>query len=262
MASRNVVILQLRNPVGKEEPLPVLRVYDDIHMLRLKRAFFEDTLHQVARVENTDIKIAVAPPARSVWGKDAVANLVRRHPDERAFATLASRCEIVGQAVAPIHERSAENLEFALRAGYKNVVLMSGYVPTVRIEQVADALQYLSRHPIILGPTIEGGCYLVGLRSDCPEAASLISIGTDSSYKDSTEALAREGLTWQEIDLSYDVSHQEDIEFIVREINHARFTGDEEIGLCTESILSEFMNESEKKTQAASNGRKRTANGE
>lgn len=258
MASRNVIILQLRNPVGKEEPLPVLRVYDDIHMLRLKRAFFEDTLQQAARVEGADIRIAVAPPSRSVWGKDAIANLAKRYPDDRAFATLAARSEIIGQGVAPIDERTAENLQMAIATGYKNILLMSGYVPTVRAEQLAAAFTFLSEHPIILGPTIEGGCYLVGMRADCPEAAKLISIGADTSYRDSTEALGRKKLKWQEIDLSYDVSHQEDIEYIVREINHARFTGDEEVGLCTETILSEFMNEPERKT-TASNGRKRSS---
>lgn len=262
MASRNVIILQLRNPVGKEEPLPVLRVYDDIHMLRLKRAFFEDTLQQAARVENADIKIAVAPPSRSVWGKEAIANLARRLPEERAFATLAARSEIIGQGVAPIEERTTENLQMALAAGYKNILLMSGYVPTVRPEQLASAFTFLSEHPIILGPTIEGGCYLVGLRSDCPNAASLITIGTDTAYRDSTEALSKKKLKWQEIDLSYDVGHQEDIEFIVREINHARFTGDEEIGLRTEATLSEFMNEPERKTQTTSNGRKRSGHEE
>lgn len=259
MASRNVIILQLRNPVGKEEPLPVLRVYDDIHMLRLKRAFFEDTLQQVARVENTDIKIAVAPPSRSVWGKDAIANLAKRHPNEKAFTLLAGRTEIIGQGVAPIEERSRENLEMALKAGYKNIVLMSGYVPTVRTEQITDALRFLSEHPIILGPTIEGGCYLVAMRSDYPQAASLVTIGSDTSYRDSTEALAKKKLTWQEIDLCYDISHQEDIEFIVREINHARFTGDEVIGVCTEAVLSEFMDESEKKTDHGVKSRKRAS---
>ena len=262
MASRNVIILQLRNPVGKEEPLPVLRVYDDIHMLRLKRAFFEDTLQQAARVENTDIRIAVAPPARCVWGKDAIANLAKRLPDERAFANLAARSEIIGQGVAPINERTTENLQMALAAGYKKILLMSGYVPTVRSEQLAGAFTYLSEHPIILGPTIEGGCYLVGLRADCPEAAPLVSIGNDTSYRDSTEALGKKKFKWQEIDLSYDVTHQEDIEFIVREINHARFTGDEEIGLCTEAILSEFMNEPERKTSTTTNGRKRSTHDE
>jgi glycosyltransferase A (GT-A) superfamily protein (DUF2064 family) len=256
MPSRNVIILQLRNPVGKSEPLPVLRVYDDIHMLRLKRALFEDTLHQAAQVENADIKVAVAPPARSVWGKEAVASLARRYGERRAFQTLAERCEVIGQGVAPIAARTAENLRAAIKAGYKHILLMSGYLPTIRAEQIADALKYLAEHPIILGPTIEGGCYLVGLRSDCPEAAPLVSVGSDTSYKDSTEALAAAGLAWQEIDLCYDISHQEDLEFIVREINHARFTGDEEIGLCTEAVISEFMNEPERK--AAANHRKKS----
>jgi len=258
MASSNVIILQLRNPVGKEEPLPVLRVYDDIHMLRLKRAFFEDTLQQAARVEGAAIKIAVAPPSRSVWGKDAIANLSKRFPDERAFTTLASRTEIIGQGVAPIEERTTENLRMALAAGYKNILLMSGYVPTAHSDQLAEAFVYLRKHPIILGPTIEGGCYLVGIRHDCPEAAELVSIGNDTSYRDSTQALTKHKLKWQEVELSYDVSHQEDIEFIVHEINHARFTGDEDIGLSTESVLSEFMKEPERKAQAA-HSRKRDA---
>lgn len=257
MASRNVILLQLRNPVGKEESLPVLRVYDDVRMLRLKRAFFEDTLCQVAAIDSADIKVAVAPPSRSVWVREAISNLAARYPGRKSYQTLASRSEIIGQAVAPITTRTTDNLEHCLSAGYRHIILMSGYIPTVSSDIVADAMRHLNNHPIILGPTIEGGCYLVGIRSDCPEAASLISIGTDTSYKDSTEALTEAGLAWQEIDLSYDVTHQEDLEFIVREINHARFTGDEDTGLCTEAILAEYMNEPQGRAFSAANGRRR-----
>ena len=130
-----------------------------------------------------------------------------------------------------------------MEAGYKQIILMSGFLPTIRTEVIADAMEYLRKHPIILGPTIEGGCYLIGLRCDCPEAIGRLSIGTDQSYRSSTEALAGAGLKWQDIDLSYDISHQEDLEFIVREINHARFTGDEQMAQCTEAVLSGFMNE-------------------
>ena len=55
--------------------------------------------------------------------------------------------------------------------------------------------------------------------------------------------MKKAGLPWQEIDLSYDVGHQEDLEYVVREINHCRYTGDEETGRCTELILSEFIKE-------------------
>jgi hypothetical protein len=247
MASRNVILVQVRNPVGKDEPLPVLRVFDDVRMLRLKRAFFEDTLCQAAAVENAELKIAFAPPARTVWAKDAMASLASRFPHIKAYQSLSSRTEVIGQAVAPITKRTTDNLRRCLEDGYQNIVLMSGFVPTVSSELLAGALNYLNNHPIILGPTIEGGCYLVGVRADCAEAASLISIGTDTSYKDSTAALASAGLSWQEIDLCYDITHQEDLEFIVREINHHRFLGDEETAKCTEAVLSEFMGEAQGK---------------
>ncbi|MEW5700612.1 MAG: DUF2064 domain-containing protein [Candidatus Zixiibacteriota bacterium] len=241
MAVRSVILIQLRNPVGKNEPVPVLRVFDDVQMLRLKRAFFEDTLCQVAAINQVDIKIAFAPSSRLVWGRDAIANLVERFPRRRAFQSLPERTELIAQAVAPIAERTTENLRRCLENGYAQIILLAGYIPTIRSELIQSALNHLKRHPLILGPTIEGGCYLVGLRSDSPEAAALVSIGTDTSYKDSTSALTAAGMTWQEIDLSYDVSHQEDLEFIVREINHCRFTGDEETARCTEAVLAEFM---------------------
>jgi hypothetical protein len=241
MTTRSVILIQLRNPIGKDEPVPVLRVFDDVRMLRLKRAFFEDTLCQVAAAGPGDLKIAVAPPARAIWGREAVTNLVARFPRRRAFQTLAERTEVVPQAVAPIEERTTDNLRRCLGNGYDQVILLAGYIPTIRTELISTALRHLRRHSLILGPTIEGGCYLIGLRSDCPEAAELVSIGADTSYKDSTTALAAAGMAWQEIDLSYDVSHQEDLEFIVREINHCRFTGDEETARCTEALLAEFM---------------------
>ncbi|MBI3872980.1 MAG: DUF2064 domain-containing protein [candidate division Zixibacteria bacterium] len=243
MSARNVILIQLRNPVGKEEPVPVLRVFDDVHMLRLKRAFFEDTLCQVAQIDHTDVKVAVAPPTRAVWARDAIAHLAERFPDQRGYQTLAARTEIIAQPVAPIEERSTANLQHCLSNGYRHVILMAGYLPTIRAELIADAVHHLSRHPLILGPTIEGGCYLIGVRSDCPEAVGLVSIGSDVSYSQSTASLTEAGLSWQEIDLSYDVSHQEDLEFIVREINHCRFTGDEDTARCTEAVLADFMRE-------------------
>jgi glycosyltransferase A (GT-A) superfamily protein (DUF2064 family) len=243
MPGRDTILIQVRNPVGKNEPLPVLRVFDDVKMLRLKRAFFEDTLRQVAGIDSADIKIALAPASRAVWAREAIASLMERFPNQRAIQTLTDRSEIITQSVAPIQKRTTANLKHCLDSGYTNIVLMGGYIPTIDSELITGAFDHLKDHPLILGPTIEGGCYLVGLRSDCPEAAEMISIGTDVSYKNSTEALREAGIPWQEIDLSYDVSHQEDLEFIVREINHRRMTGDEETGRCTEALLAEFIRE-------------------
>jgi len=244
MRGRSVIIIQVRNPVGKEEPLPVLRVFDDVKMLKLKRAFFTDTLAQVAAVEFADVKVAIAPRERAIWARDAAALLREHYPQRRGVESLASRMEVLPQSVASIGERTTENLRHCLSAGYQYIITMGGYLPTMPPELIVGALEHLRDHPLILGPTIEGGCYLFGMRSDCPEAAGLVTIGSDQAYRDSTGALERAGLTWQEIDLNYDVSHQEDLEFIVREINFCRINGDEDTGRCTEDVLAEYIKES------------------
>ena len=241
MASKDTIVIQVRNPAGLDEPIPVLRVFDDDKMLRLKRAFFEDTLRQVAEIDHVDLKIAVAPPARASWARDAISHLSERFTRRRRFRELSSRTEILQQQVVPLDERTAQTLNYCLDQGYERVVLVGGYHPTLDPDRLHDALRHLHDHPLILGPTIEGGCYLIGLRSDCRKAIGLVTLGSDVSYVHSTAALARAGITWQEIDLSYDVGHQEDLEFIVREINHCRYIGDEDTGLCTENILAEFI---------------------
>jgi glycosyltransferase A (GT-A) superfamily protein (DUF2064 family) len=241
VASKEAIIVQVKNPSGPDEPLPVLRVFDDEQMMRLKRAFFEDTLRQVAEIDGVDIKIAVAPASRSVWAKDAIEHLSERFVRRRRFRELAKRSEIIVQSVAPIDDRTAQNLARCLDNGYDRVVLVGGYHPTLEPERLHDALRHLRHHPLILGPTIEGGCYLIGIRSDCRKAIGLVTLGSDAAYSSSTAALTQAGIVWQEIDLSYDVGHQEDLEFIVREINHCRYVGDEDTGLCTENILAEFI---------------------
>ncbi len=241
MTQKDAIIVQLRNPAGPDEPIPILRVFDDEKMLRLKRAFFEDTLRQVAEIEPVDIKIAVAPPNRAGWAKVAISHLATRFARRKRFRELPERVEIITQTVAPLEERTAGSLEHCLDNGYERVVMVGGYHPTLDPHRLSEALRHLRQHPLILGPTIEGGCYLIGLRADCRKAIGLVTLGSDVSYQHSTSALSKAGLTWQESELSYDVVHQEDLEFIIHEINHCRFIGDEETARCTESILAEFI---------------------
>ncbi len=244
MANKDTIIVQLRNPTGKGEPTPVLRVFNDVKMLKLKRAFLEDTIRQVAEIKNADLKIAVAPPSRASWAKDAIEHLAARFSDQKAYTGLAGRTEIITQAIEPLQKRTADNLRHCLDDGYQRTVLVGGFTPTLDPQRVQDALNHLRKHPLILGPTIEGGCYLIGLRADCREAIGSVSVGSDVAYKESTAALKEAGLSWQEIDLSYDVGHQEDLEYVVREINHCRYTGDEETGRRTEQVLAEFIKDS------------------
>jgi glycosyltransferase A (GT-A) superfamily protein (DUF2064 family) len=243
-SGKDVVIVQLRNPVGQGEPFPVLRVFDDKKMLRLKRAFFEDTIRQVAEIKDIDIKLAVAPSDRISWAQDAVEHLVERYPKKAAYRSLVDRVEILSQDVAPLVQRTAGNLKHCLDTGYRRAVLVGGFTPTLDPNRVKDALTNLRSHPIILGPTIEGGCYLIGLRGDCMEALGLVTVGSDVAYKKSIAALRDADLHWQEVELSYDIGHQEDLEFVINEINHCRYTGDEDTGCCTESVLAEFIKES------------------
>jgi hypothetical protein len=76
-----------------------------------------------------------------------------------------------------------------------------------------------------------------------PEVFDNIPVGTDQAYGALSDRLRELDLVWKELELWYDVSHQEDIEFIVRDINHFRLTGDEESARATEDVLARYVDQ-------------------
>jgi len=244
----DALIILVKNPNTLTDRPPVLQVFTDEQMLKLKTAFVEDTICACARLDGVELKVAVAPPERAQLVKRAVNNLRERFPRRQAFASLPERLEILTQNVAPLAERMRDAIDHCFTVGYDRVLVIGGYNPTLTGKTTSGALRELKRNHIILGPTIRGGFYLIGMDSRHPEVFDDIPVGTDQAYGAVSDRLRELGLAWKELELWYDVSHQEDIEFIVRDINHFRLTGDEESARATEDVLTKYLDQGKGET--------------
>ena len=132
--------------------------------------------------------------------------------------------------------------------GYTHVLAVGGYNPTLARRTLSVAFRELRHKPIVLGPTILGGLYLLGMDRDRPELLAGVPMGTDQACRVLSERLDEDGLEWAELDLWYDITHQENVEFVVRDINQFRLTGDEESGRATEEILASFLDQGKEGT--------------
>ena len=239
----DALIILVQNPTAANDRPPALRVFSDLQLLKLKTAFLEDTIWTCAQVDGVDLKAAVAPPERAQLVTRAVNNLHGRFPRRKVFAELPQRMELVTQPVAPLDIRIRDVLSHCFAAGYERIMMVSGYNPTLTKMTLSIALRELRRKQFVIGPTIRGGVYLLGMNQDHPELIADVPAGTDQAYRVLCEQLEEAGLDWAELDLWYDITHQEDIEFVVRDINQYRLTGDEESGKATEEVLARYLDQ-------------------
>jgi glycosyltransferase A (GT-A) superfamily protein (DUF2064 family) len=235
------LIISVKNPITDDDRPQALRVFTDEQMLELRTAFVEDTLCTCARLDGVDLKISVAPRERVKMVERAIANLQHRHPGEPAISSLGRRLEILVQELAPLGERIRDAVEHELAAGYQRVLVIGGYNPTITGTLLKTALKEMNKHSIILGPTIRGSFYLVGVDAVHPGLFDDVPVGTDDAYAVIARRLHEAHLAWKELDLWYDISHQEDIEFIIRDINQFRLTGNEYSARATEEVLTRYL---------------------
>ncbi len=240
---QDALIISVRNPMTQADRPESLRLFTDQQMLTLKTAFVEDTLCTCAQIAGVDLKVAIAPPARAKIVKKALKNLAARFPRRKTMTTLAERVEILTQDVAPYEERLRETISYVFDEGYQRVLLIGGYNPTIMKDTLTMAFRQLRNHPIIIGPTIRGGLYLLGLETNRPDILEDVPLSSDRAYATLIEQLKQQNLQWQEMELWYDVRHQEDIDFIVRDINQFRLTGDENTASATEAVLVKYSDE-------------------
>lgn len=82
------------------------------------------------------------------------------------------------QSSGDLGSRMARSLSLALQSGTERVVIIGTDCPGLNAQLMAQAFHQLHSHDLVLGPAMDGGYYLLGLRYFIPELFSGISWGT------------------------------------------------------------------------------------
>lgn len=154
MSDRVALAVMARVPSdarGKTRLLKALGVDDGTD---LRRAILLDTLDIVQRVPGAECVLVFAPET----GGAEIAELAGRN-----FRVLPQRGGDLGERL----DHAFADI-FAL--GYSAVIIIGSDLPTLPTEHVETAIAVLRRgDPLVLGPALDGGYYLIGLRVHHPE---------------------------------------------------------------------------------------------
>jgi glycosyltransferase A (GT-A) superfamily protein (DUF2064 family) len=126
--------------------------------------------------------------------------------------------------------------------GYDRVLFIGSRTPTLTGDRIADALKILEHKDIVIGPTVEGRYYLIGFANRYLIPLAQFDWWAPNIYSLVASHIDRQGLSWEETDVWYAVEHPEDVEYLVRDINQYRLTGDEDTARETEKALERILN--------------------
>lgn len=117
------------------------------------------------------------------------------------------------QGSGDLGQRMAIALQTALADAAERVVLIGSDCPFLTQPLLEQAFQALRWHDLVLGPALDGGYYLIGLRHPHPELFQGIDWGSERVLAQ-TRAIAQHlDLSWQELTPLRDLDRPEDLSY-------------------------------------------------
>lgn len=93
----------------------------------------------------------------------------------------------------------------------RKTVVIGSDCPQLTASNIQQAFDQLDREPVVLGPTDDGGYYLIGMRDECFGVFEDIEWSTERVLSQTRERLESLGIGWTELDQKSDIDTLKDL---------------------------------------------------
>lgn len=143
------LILMTRIPIPGKTKTRLMNVLSGEECAKLHKCFLWDLFNVFDVIkENVDIFLSYTPDGALHLLEDMLPDYVEAFPQE-------------GEDLG---ERMANAIDFVLNRSYDKVVLIGSDIPAIGPSDIKEAFRLLDFNDICLGPTHDGGYYLVGMK--------------------------------------------------------------------------------------------------
>ncbi|MCL5287430.1 MAG: TIGR04282 family arsenosugar biosynthesis glycosyltransferase [Acidobacteria bacterium] len=129
---------------------------------------------------------------------------------------LGNEWRVVTQRGADLGERMCHAIEEQLHAGAEKVVIVGTDSPWMGRERIARALRMLDKAEVVLGPSEDGGYYLIAARQVVPQMFAGILWGTSEVLPKTVKALRATRTKFQLLRSDFDLDRPEDLWRVAR----------------------------------------------
>ena len=203
------LILFAKDPVLGQVKTRLQPALDRETTLDLYRCFLADSIEKICSVAGVDRYVEVASSEVSEY-----------------FARIArdSRISDVSlQSGKDLGEKMRHALGKYLDAGYERVVLIGSDSPSLPASYIQQAFQ--SGGDLVIGPSIDGGYYLIGMMRQLTEIFSGVTWGSGSVLEETLERVEACGRSLELLPVWYDVDRIEELRFLKTHLQALSLSG-------------------------------------
>jgi rSAM/selenodomain-associated transferase 1 len=193
----NALVIMAKAPLAGEVKTRLLPVFSPDQAARLAKALLVDQLNHVRQMESADPYLAFAPAQARPLMEQLAPPLYSLFPQEGD--DLGARMQAV--------------FEKLFRAAYRNIVLIGSDLAALPLRFFDQAYRYLEsrQQRVILGPSRDGGYYLIGCNQPTPELFSGMSWSHDAVLAQTVAKLDRAKIAHELLPRWFDVDTPDDV---------------------------------------------------
>ena len=146
-------------------------------------------------------------------------------PDWESLKSVFPAADYLPQKGSDLGEKMYRAIRKVLNLGYESVVLTGADLPMMTADHISSGFSALKNHDIVLGPTSDGGYYLIGMKEARREVFQVEGYGENSVYENTVAAVADAGLTLGTARECDDVDTPNDLRKLAESISPDTHTG-------------------------------------
>ncbi|MDH5789874.1 MAG: TIGR04282 family arsenosugar biosynthesis glycosyltransferase [Nitrospinota bacterium] len=195
--SAQALILFAKDPVAGQVKTRLSSLLDNSTTLNLYHHFLSDSIEKVCSVAEADRFIGIASNSQTGYFED-----VSRRRSVQLFVQEGDN----------LGERMRRAFEERFKEGYERVVIIGADSPTLPTAYIEQALQ--SKKEVVIGPSTDGGYYLIGMQGKVTDVFEGVSWGTDQVLSETLDVLKGQRAEAELLPVWYDVDLPEDLRFL------------------------------------------------
>ena len=195
--SHSALILFAKEPLEGQVKTRLSSLLDSKTILSLYHHFLNDSIEKIDSIVEVDRFIGIASDPKTGYFDD-----VSRSYPVRLFVQEGSN----------LGERMRQAFQYRFEEGYKRVVIIGADSPTLPTAYIEQALQ--SEKDVVIGPSTDGGYYLIGMQGKVTDIFDGVAWGTDRVLSETLSVLKDQRAEAELLPVWYDVDLPEDLRFL------------------------------------------------
>lgn len=132
---------------------------------------------------------------------------------------LAKKFSLIEQTEGDLGLKIVNILKALFNQNFRKVILIDSDTPNLPSEYIFAAFHHLDDSDVVIGPSEDGGFYLIGIKSYKPEIFSNIPWSTSTVTEVTVNNALHQGLSVYMLDKWYDIDNFEDLKRLKNDLN-------------------------------------------